>query len=83
MKNSPAELYNLASDPGETQNLADKYPDRVKKMGAKISAVNNRSLKLLKSMSKTAKATGETSSIRPGKVDQDVIDQLKALGYLR
>ncbi len=29
------ELYDLESDPSETANLAEKYPDRVKKMAAK------------------------------------------------
>lgn len=29
------ELYDLESDPSETADLADKYPDRVKKMAAK------------------------------------------------
>jgi arylsulfatase A-like enzyme len=30
---APAELYNLKTDPGETQNVADKNPDVVKKIG--------------------------------------------------
>jgi arylsulfatase len=29
------ELYDLESDPSETVNLAEKYPDRVKKMAAR------------------------------------------------
>jgi len=31
--NGPIELYNLVKDPGEKQNLAGQFPDRVKKMG--------------------------------------------------
>jgi len=30
-------LYNLAEDPGETQNLASQYPDRVAAMKRKLS----------------------------------------------
>jgi len=30
------QLYNLANDPGEEQNLATQYPDRVKKMSAML-----------------------------------------------
>ncbi|MCB2076817.1 MAG: arylsulfatase [Novosphingobium sp.] len=30
----PWELYNIANDPGQTQNLADKYPERVRQMAA-------------------------------------------------
>ncbi|MDM8003060.1 MAG: hypothetical protein QUS66_09145, partial [Bacteroidota bacterium] len=29
------ELYDLEKDPSETENLASKYPERVKKMAAK------------------------------------------------
>ncbi|MBR9913132.1 MAG: sulfatase [Gammaproteobacteria bacterium] len=34
----PAELFNLATDPGEQKNLAAKYPDRVKAMYKDIFA---------------------------------------------
>ncbi len=30
------ELYNLADDPGEKQNLANQYPDRVKALAARL-----------------------------------------------
>lgn len=32
-KNDPWKLYNIAEDPTETNNLADKYPERLKSMG--------------------------------------------------
>jgi arylsulfatase A-like enzyme len=33
---SPLELFDLSSDPGETKNVADKHPDVVAKMNAQI-----------------------------------------------
>ena len=33
------QLYDLASDPGETRNLAEKYPERVKEMDALLQAI--------------------------------------------
>jgi arylsulfatase A-like enzyme len=38
--NDPApQLYNLASDPGETRNLATLYPSRVKQMAARLEQI--------------------------------------------
>ena len=34
---APIELYNLATDIGETLNLADKEPDRVATMSARLA----------------------------------------------
>lgn len=34
----PPELYNITKDPGEKDNLADKYPDRVAKMVRELEA---------------------------------------------
>jgi arylsulfatase A-like enzyme len=34
-----AQLYNLAVDPGETRNLADRYPARVKEMHALLDTI--------------------------------------------
>ncbi|MBR1548306.1 MAG: hypothetical protein IJ637_06230 [Prevotella sp.] len=31
-KNAPLELYNIADDPTESNNLAEQYPKRVKEM---------------------------------------------------
>jgi|GEM_PF-3832451 len=33
------QLYNLKTDPGETTNLADKYPEKVAKLQAMLTAV--------------------------------------------
>jgi arylsulfatase A len=33
---APGQLYNLTSDPGETTNLYSQYPERIKKMKAKL-----------------------------------------------
>ncbi|MFO7946395.1 MAG: arylsulfatase [Armatimonadota bacterium] len=32
----PAELYNIADDPGETEDLADQYPDRARRMQTEL-----------------------------------------------
>jgi arylsulfatase A-like enzyme len=33
------QLYDLAKDPGETTNLAAKYPEKVKEMDARLQAI--------------------------------------------
>ena len=35
------ELYNLAEDPGEQNNLAKAQPERLKKMLARLEAIKN------------------------------------------
>ena len=34
---SEPQLYDLSKDPGETQNLASQYPERVKKHGSAVT----------------------------------------------
>ena len=40
-KSPPGQLYNLASDPGETTNLYDTEPDRVQQMAALLERYKN------------------------------------------
>jgi hypothetical protein len=35
-------LYNLKNDMGETQNLADKYPDKVKELAQLLEEVQKK-----------------------------------------
>jgi arylsulfatase A len=35
------ELFNLAEDPGETNNLIDQHPDRARKMKARLEAIRS------------------------------------------
>jgi arylsulfatase A-like enzyme len=37
------ELYNLASDPGETKNIATRYPETVQEMGALFKKARTKS----------------------------------------
>ena len=37
----PVQLYNLADDPGETNNLQARHPDRVAKMKEMLSQIIN------------------------------------------
>lgn len=38
-KNAPLELYNIKDDPGETTNLADKYPEKVEEFDREMEAI--------------------------------------------
>jgi len=43
-ENSPIELYNLQTDPGETQNVADQNPEIVKEMDELMKNSHQRNL---------------------------------------
>jgi arylsulfatase A len=40
---TPGFLFNLANDPGETNNLAKEHPEKVAIMAAQLSAITNQS----------------------------------------
>ena len=60
------ELYNLVDDPGETENLAERFPDRVEQLSALLEA---RFAEL-----EQRRQTGE--------IPEDLRRQLEALGYV-
>ncbi len=63
------ELYDLSQDPGETQNIIEKFPDVAQKMAKEL---HDR----LQSM----KSPGTPESV--GTMDETTRDQIRALGYL-
>ena len=40
-RDSNVQLFHLADDPGETQNLAAQHPDRVRQMAARLQAIQD------------------------------------------
>ena len=65
-------LYNLADDPLETTNLADRSPDQVARLLKDLEAWRTQEEALNKLVSQ-----GETRDLSP-----EVLDQLEALGYI-
>jgi len=61
------ELYDLLQDPGETTNVADRYPIEVKQLEGQLGAVAG---------------SGESEKVEPTGVDPRTLLQLKSLGYL-
>jgi hypothetical protein len=71
-RNQPRyELFNLSRDPGEQANLAGVHPDRVEQMDVALMEWSARNLGL-----------AQTNSTAPEGVDPEVLEQLRALGYL-
>lgn len=65
------ELYNLAQDPGETQDLVDLHPERARQLLRMIAAQDRENAK----RSHRVQGTEE--------LPEDVVEGLKALGYVR
>jgi arylsulfatase A-like enzyme len=60
------ELYDLQVDPSETTNVVDSYPEVAAHLRERVRAAHG------------AQALGEAA----GEVDDDTVDQLRALGYV-
>lgn len=65
------ELYDLARDPGETQDLVDLHPERARQLLRMIAAQDRENAK----RSHRVEGTEE--------LPEDVVEGLKALGYVR
>jgi arylsulfatase A-like enzyme len=65
------ELYHLAQDPGETQDLVDRQPERARDLLRMIAAQDRENAK----RSHRVKGTEE--------LPEDVVEGLKSLGYVR
>ena len=65
------ELYNLAQDPGETQDLVDLHPEQARQLLRMISAQDKENAQ----RSHRVKGTEE--------LPEDVVEGLKSLGYVR
>jgi arylsulfatase A-like enzyme/Tfp pilus assembly protein PilF len=61
-----AELYDLAHDPGETQNRFEDEPAIAARLRAELERLT----------------AGADSAISVGRVDEEAVEKLKALGYL-
>lgn len=65
------ELYNLAQDPGETQDLVDLHPEKARELLRMISAQDKENAQ----RNHRVEGTEELS--------EDVVEGLKSLGYIR
>ena len=67
------ELYHLRRDPGETKNVAESHPGMTQALSRQLDSI------------RASLATSRQASKAPKKVDlpPEVVDQLKALGYLQ
>jgi hypothetical protein len=70
------ELYNLKSDPGETDNLATEHPNRAIELGRHLD-------RIAKGISNRARLASHINTSQPSLAEQKrLASQLKALGYL-
>ncbi len=63
------ELYHIESDPKETTNVADQHPEIVKELEQAILA--------------RFKDRAQEPAARPEQVDPEILEALRALGYIR
>lgn len=70
------ELYDILRDPHERINLAHAEPDVVTAMHAQLAA------HLESSRAKKESVVGREETATPAALDQQTLDQLKALGYI-
>ena len=63
-------LFNVETDPGETENLAGSYPDLVKRLSKKIEK-------------DVANLGGKGAYVKSLVIDPEMKEQLKALGYIQ
>jgi arylsulfatase A-like enzyme len=67
-ENTVENLFNFADDPAENVNLAAAQPDQVAPLERKISAF--------------VQTMGKPTNTRTAEVDEKVVEQLRALGYI-
>jgi arylsulfatase A-like enzyme/tetratricopeptide (TPR) repeat protein len=60
------ELYDLASDPGETRNLHDERPQTVKSLGQVLAQLTG----------------GDTGAMTTARLDRETLEKLASLGYV-
>ena len=88
LKNSTFELYNLADDPCESNDIAKEYPELAGRMLKKIEKTRKenkaRSKENFRIMANQFSGNKRTDRIRRARIDKEAfLRQLRSLGYLR
>jgi len=69
-----SELYDLAADPGEAVNLRDERSSEFQSLARRLLAVEAEAAKL---------GAAQNGGRGPVSIDQETLDELRALGYIR
>lgn len=69
-----SELYDLAADPGETVNLRDARRDDFGRLARRLLALEAEAAEL---------GEAQGGNHQPVSIDQETLDELRALGYIR